>query len=118
MTEQQQLHAITLLRQCIDWVGLVELTVAEEEKAEAVQVEIERFLDELEEAPRCSVYIHPPARQVGQEERAKDALDAMSDARLVARALSRLRYASVRGQEPGWLSASYATPDTGLMEGG
>ena len=51
MTTLQSEQAKALLRECLDWVGVVELTDEEEEKAEGVQVRLERLLIDLGELP-------------------------------------------------------------------
>ena len=45
-TAQSQ-AAVALLREALDWVGLVELTDEEEEKTEDLQLRIERLLTEI-----------------------------------------------------------------------
>ena len=60
MTEAQEKVARSLLREALDWVGMCELTEAEEERAEEVSARIERLLVDLGELkirgrPRCSL---------------------------------------------------------------
>lgn len=52
MTEAQEAIARALLREALDWVGMVNLTDAEEERAEEVAARIERLLVDLGELKR------------------------------------------------------------------
>lgn len=65
MTEAQEKLARELLRESLDWVGMVNLTDAEEERAEEVASRIERLLVDLGEIKRGRHYSY---RQVADLE--------------------------------------------------
>jgi len=51
VTHEQQQLALSLLREALDWIGMVDLTDAEEERATEVQCRIEQLLVELGDRP-------------------------------------------------------------------